>query len=106
MVYNVSKEELISLASRIYEEGCYGYLDLKNSVCDKIISDFLDGKKEIKKEVTSLNVSHNQPYSVTATNPFACVSYGSSATTTLHYVDLRVDASLRSSDGIRTEFST
>lgn len=61
MSYSVSKEELLSLASRIYEEGCYGYLDLKNSACDRIISDFIGGKKEIKDVVTNIT-SHREPF--------------------------------------------
>lgn len=43
--YEISKEELEAFAKKVYEEACYGYLDLKDSVCDGMIRDFLDGRK-------------------------------------------------------------
>lgn len=43
--YKISKEELEAFAKKVYEEACYGYLDLKDSVCDGMIRDFLDGRK-------------------------------------------------------------
>jgi len=43
--YKISKEELEAFAKKVYEEACYGYLDLKDSVCDGMLRDFLDGRK-------------------------------------------------------------
>jgi hypothetical protein len=43
--YKISKEELEAFAKKVYEEACYGYLDLKDSVCGGMVRDFLDGRK-------------------------------------------------------------
>jgi hypothetical protein len=43
--YKISKEELETFAKKVYEEACYGYLDLKDSVCEGMLRDFLDGRK-------------------------------------------------------------
>ena len=43
--YKVNKEELIKLAKAIYEDGCYGYLDLADATAERAITDFLDGRQ-------------------------------------------------------------
>lgn len=43
--YKISQEELEAFSKKVYEEACYGYLDLKDSVCGGMVRDFLDGRK-------------------------------------------------------------
>jgi len=40
--YQVTNEELIDFARKIYEEACSGYLDLKDSACDQMVRDFIN----------------------------------------------------------------
>lgn len=47
--FKLNKLELLLLCRNIYEEACCGYLDLKDSVCERVVADFLD-KKEPEKE--------------------------------------------------------
>lgn len=51
--FNLTKDELENFAKKIYEEACFGYLDLKESVCEKMVSDFLDGKEQIVSRIDS-----------------------------------------------------
>lgn len=39
--YIINKEDLSIFIKKIYEEGSFGYLDLKESVCEKMLNDFL-----------------------------------------------------------------
>jgi hypothetical protein len=43
----------MDLLKKVYEEACYGYLDLKESVCDRNVGEFLDGR-EIVQPTTML----------------------------------------------------
>lgn len=43
--YKLSQDELAVFIRKIYEEACYGYMDLKDSVCDRMLRDFLDGRE-------------------------------------------------------------
>lgn len=52
--YKINREELLGLAKKIYEEACYGYLDLKESVCDRLVRDFLDGRQIVPPLDTNL----------------------------------------------------
>ena len=47
--YKISKDSLIELSKRIYEEACGGYMDLRDSACEKFIEDFLADKEDVKK---------------------------------------------------------
>ena len=42
--YKLTQEDLEDFAKKVYEEACYGYLDLKDSVCVGLVSIFLEGK--------------------------------------------------------------
>jgi hypothetical protein len=42
--YKLTQEDLEDFAKKVYEEACYGYLDLKDSVCVGLVSTFLEGK--------------------------------------------------------------
>lgn len=54
--YQISKDSLVELSKRIYEEACGGYMDLRDSVCEKFIEDFLADKDDVKKiDDTNLN---------------------------------------------------
>lgn len=54
--YQISKDSLIELSKRIYEEACGGYMDLRDSACEKFIEDFLADKDDVKKlNDTNLN---------------------------------------------------
>lgn len=39
--HKVSDSELIEFAHRVYEEACCGYLDLKESICNKLVQELL-----------------------------------------------------------------
>lgn len=52
--YKISKEELEAFAKKVYEEACYGYLDLKESVCGGMVREFLDGRKILPPIDTSI----------------------------------------------------
>lgn len=43
--YKITNEELTDFARKIYEEACCGYLDLKDSVCDRMVRNFIDGRQ-------------------------------------------------------------
>ena len=45
---NVNQEDLVEMLEKVFEEGYYGYLDLKDSVVQAIISE-LEEKEEEKK---------------------------------------------------------
>jgi hypothetical protein len=51
--YRVSDEELVTLAKTIFEAGCYGYMDLQESICAKILTEFTKDK-EIRSVDTQL----------------------------------------------------
>lgn len=42
--YKVTEGDLADLVRKIYEEACYGYMDLKESVCDRMLRDFLSDR--------------------------------------------------------------
>lgn len=46
-LYKITDSELADLIRGIYEEACYGYMDLKESVCDRMLGDFLRGREVI-----------------------------------------------------------
>jgi hypothetical protein len=43
--FKITREELSSFAKKLYQEACYGYMDLCDSVVETMIADFLDGRK-------------------------------------------------------------
>lgn len=43
--YKISQDDLLAFAKKIYDEGCYGYMDLKESVCEALIREFIDGRE-------------------------------------------------------------
>ena len=55
--YKLTKAELESLTRKIYEEACCGYLDLKDSVCERMVTEFLDDKSPEKEPATAVNVT-------------------------------------------------
>jgi len=48
---SISKDELIVLLKKAYEEGCYGYIDLEESVVTSILIKFLAEQVEKQKKV-------------------------------------------------------
>jgi len=54
--YEIDRESLVELSKKIYEEACLGYMDLKESVCENLVEEFLKDKN-LKKadEVTNLS---------------------------------------------------
>lgn len=56
MKFELNREELMDLALQIYEEASHGYIDLKYSACDRILTNFLINKKSIRTN-TNLFVS-------------------------------------------------
>lgn len=84
-----SKEELLDLAKKIYEESCNGYLDLKDSYCFKIIDEIYE-KKEKEKEKLSLNKNDNFYNGIVASSSYlramsAMTSTSTSISTTTSY---------------------
>jgi hypothetical protein len=55
--YKISAEEIASFARRIYEEACYGYLDLKDSVCDRLVREFLCDRQVMSIDPAAANVA-------------------------------------------------
>ena len=45
--YKITKESLLELAKKIYEEGCCGYMDLADSISEKMVNDFIKNKNKI-----------------------------------------------------------
>jgi hypothetical protein len=56
MKFELNRDELMDLALQIYEEASHGYIDLKDSACDRILTNFLINKKSIQTN-TNLFVS-------------------------------------------------
>jgi hypothetical protein len=56
-LYEIDKDSLLELSKKLYEEGCLGYMDLKDSICEKLVEEFLEDKKFKKSsEATNLNL--------------------------------------------------
>jgi hypothetical protein len=36
----INKEELLSFVKLVYQEGCFGHLDLIDNFCDNLVEDF------------------------------------------------------------------
>lgn len=62
-LYEISKDSLVELSKKIYEEACGGYMDLRDSACERIIEDFLADKDVKKLDDTNLE---RPPYSITS----------------------------------------
>lgn len=39
--YKFTQDQLEHFAKKVYEEGCYGYMDLKESVCNTLVVEFI-----------------------------------------------------------------
>jgi hypothetical protein len=52
--YKFSQDELLAFAKKIYEEACYGYMDLKESVCDVLVREFIDGRQIVSPIDTNI----------------------------------------------------
>ena len=50
MKYEITEEELRGLLSRSYDEGWSGYLDMKDSVTQKMIEEFLSERPKTKEK--------------------------------------------------------
>lgn len=56
ILYEIDRESLIELSKKIYEEACLGYMDLKESVWENLIEEFLKDKNSKKiEEATNVN---------------------------------------------------
>jgi len=57
-LYEVDRESLVEFSKKIYEEACLGYMDLKDSVCEKFVEEFLKNKNAKKIDgATNVNVN-------------------------------------------------
>jgi len=52
--YKISQDDLLAFAKKIYDEGCYGYMDLKESVCDLLVREFIDGRQIVSPIDTNI----------------------------------------------------
>lgn len=57
MTYNLTREELLEFAKIVYEQSIHGYIDLKDSACERMLSNFLLDKKTFSSN-TNLNLNH------------------------------------------------
>lgn len=64
--YNLTQKQILDFALKIYEESTNGYLDLKESKCNKMVDDFLADK--IKDDKASKEFSN---YSATTTSIYS-----------------------------------
>jgi hypothetical protein len=61
-LYEIDRESLVELSKKIYEEACLGYMDLKESVCENLVEEFLKDKSVKKtEEATNLSWTVNTP---------------------------------------------
>lgn len=56
MTYSLTREELLQFAYKVYEQSAHGYMDLKESSCERLLSNFLLDKKTLLSN-TTLNLS-------------------------------------------------
>lgn len=53
MKITLTREQLESFAKQVYELGVYGYLDLKDSTCDKLVDELCEQFGEIQSKSKS-----------------------------------------------------
>jgi hypothetical protein len=58
MLYEVNEEKLLELVQKVYEEAITGYYDLKDSVCERLVRNFLEDTKRIPS-ITNMSLSQN-----------------------------------------------
>lgn len=59
--YIINRENLSVFIKKIYEEGAFGYLDLKESVCEKMLNDFLATQDIYSSNIIPSNTYPNSP---------------------------------------------
>lgn len=47
MEKQITKEQLVEFAKRIYQQGCFGHFDLMESYCEAVSSEFFGGLQGI-----------------------------------------------------------
>jgi len=55
-MYETDRESLYELSKKIYEEACLGYMDLKESICERLVEEFLQDKL-IRKNDSNTNLN-------------------------------------------------
>lgn len=73
--YVINEEDLSKFINKVYEEGAFGYIDLKESVCEKMLSDFLFLQHKFTSQV-SQNVCYESNVanlSETPANDSVCI---------------------------------
>jgi hypothetical protein len=68
--YKINKLELEALLKKVYEEACFGYLDLQDSVCQKMLNDFLTDKKPVQP-MQPIQSNKNQFYTYASSSSTA-----------------------------------
>jgi hypothetical protein len=58
MLYEVNEEKLLELVQKVYDEAITGYSDLKDSVCQRLVKNFLEDMKRIPS-ITNMSLSQN-----------------------------------------------
>lgn len=58
--YKITKESLLELTKKIYQESCNGYLDLAEATCESMIEEFLKDKEIYSQKVTAVT----SPYTI------------------------------------------
>lgn len=73
--YKIDHDELLAFAKKIYDEACCGYMDLKESICDSLINEFVC-KLTKESEIVSSEQVLNQD-SITIVNTVGNTSFTS-----------------------------
>jgi hypothetical protein len=47
-MFKLTKEELVKILCIAYEEGCYGYIDLRDSVVERLIGEIPEEDYDLK----------------------------------------------------------
>lgn len=84
--YKISTDELMAFAQKIYDEGCHGYLDLKESFCESAMQEFVKEKKELPPELAAHHgyaASFVPPPSAVGTTGTGSLTYASSGSVTI-----------------------
>lgn len=80
--YVLTKEDLINLSHKIYESGCFGYLDLKDSICETLIDEFLHNNKQKAQDNSFNKVLGNNSFSFSSVPEYAGTTFFISSNTT------------------------
>lgn len=74
--FKITREELVNFARKLYQEACYGYLDLCEPATDRMVADFLDGRVPVETGILSNLNSVMSGFGATVSAPAYSNAYG------------------------------